>query len=192
MPDNALHPNLAKIAAAYDEIVGRVQRNMTTPAAARTEISQLEARDDEGVRWSIDPDSGQWVRKTAFGDVEFDPNPPTSGYATADPFDLGSTSPVFNPASRLTYDVVPDTPPPPGSLMGATRHRPPAPPSKPAMSARQHIRDWPMGTKALAVLVAGLLAWWGLSTINNTTEPEPAPTPAVQAPTTADPLPAHP
>ena len=69
MNEPTLHPNLAKLAAAYDEILDRIARGQVTSVAARAEIAQLEARDDQGVRWNIDPDTGEWVRKTALGEV---------------------------------------------------------------------------------------------------------------------------
>ena len=62
MNEPTLHPNLAKLAAAYDEILDRIARGQVTSVAARAEIAQLEARDDQGVRWNIDPDTGEWVR----------------------------------------------------------------------------------------------------------------------------------
>ena len=72
---NGLHPNLARIAAAYDSILEQMERQQITVPGARAKIAQLEARDDQGVIWSIDPDSGAFVRKTAFGDMEFDTPP---------------------------------------------------------------------------------------------------------------------
>jgi hypothetical protein len=117
-----LHPNLAKLAAAYDMILERLDRQQVTPIAARAEIAQLEARDDAGVRWSIDPDSGEWIRKTAFGDVEFDPRPPVSGYMTPDAFDYTQTPEVFDPTSRLSMAPVNDSlNAGPSGLSGATR-----------------------------------------------------------------------
>lgn len=122
MNEPTLHPNLAKLAAAYDEILERMARQQITTATARAEISQLEARDDQGIRWNIDPDSGQWVRKTALGDIEFDDAPPTYGYMTPDAFDYTQNPQVFNPSDRLQIAPVNEQLElAPTGLAGATR-----------------------------------------------------------------------
>ena len=72
-----LHPNLARIAVRYDQIVLEMQAGAVNAEKARQLIYQLEARDDHGVRWSIDPASGQFLRRTAFGELVPD-TPPTS------------------------------------------------------------------------------------------------------------------
>jgi len=119
-----LHPNLAKLAAAYDDVVRRLDAGQITVQQANTEIAQLEARDDDGVRWSIDPVTGDWVRKTAFGDSEYDPEPPASGYMTHDAFDYTPDSQVFNPRDLMQLDAVPETNQRPTDLVGATRAMP--------------------------------------------------------------------
>ena len=93
MTEPDLHPNLARLAVAYDDIVLRHSRGQLSAADARTEIAQLEARDDAGIRWSLDPETGQWLRRTASGDLVFDPNPPTYGYRTADAFSWQGETP---------------------------------------------------------------------------------------------------
>lgn len=95
-----LHPNLAAMAASYDLVIAEMEARRLTPAAARARIGALEARDDQGVRWSIDPDTGQFLRKTAFGDVEFD-TPPSSGVMTATGFTYSSTSRDDDPRLRM-------------------------------------------------------------------------------------------
>lgn len=153
MPEPTLHPNLAKIAASYDEIIDRLNRRTITPATAREQIAQLEARDDDGIRWSIDPGSGAWTRKTVFGDVEFDTAPPTFGYATPDAFDLTPNAQAFNPAQRLTHQAVSEQPAHPGSLYGATRRLAPAPPAHPG--GLKVLARVPLRTRLIvAVLVA--------------------------------------
>lgn len=158
MPEPTLHPNLAKIAAAYDDIIERSSRRQITPSQARSLIAQLEARDDDGVRWSIDPDSGQWVRKTAFGDAEFDAAPPTSGYRTFDAHDLDPNSSAFNPADRLTFQAVSEAPPHPGSLLGATRRLEAEP--APTRSLTGLLRDRRALLVALVGVVVVAVAMW--------------------------------
>lgn len=80
-----LHPNLARIAAAYDIVLEEMGQRRLTPQQARDKIAALEARDDNGTRWCIDADTGRWVRYAADGTHVFD-TPPSFGYATHDAF----------------------------------------------------------------------------------------------------------
>jgi hypothetical protein len=153
---SSLHPNLARIAAAYDEICERVARRQITPEEARAEIAQLEARDDEGVRWSLHPDTGTWVRRTAFGDLEFDAAPPAAGYPTMDAFSFtGDVNPAaFDPTTRVTKYAVEDTPVP-GGLRGATRlgaHEPQE------QSWRDRLPRWAVTLTQVGVVAAAVLA----------------------------------
>lgn len=105
-----LHPNIARVAASYDQIIERLRSNQISNAQAFELIEQLEARDDQGVRWSIDAASGRWIRRTMQGHAEFD-TPPTSGYQTHDAFSYTQPDPfaaptadgplVANPNARL-------------------------------------------------------------------------------------------
>jgi hypothetical protein len=118
---DSLHPNLARIAAAYDHIVERFRRGELTPLAARAEILALAARDDEGTIWSIDPDTGAWLRRTVLGDVVPD-TPPTYGLPTVTPFDLSHNPGAFNPDERIHFAPVDEsTMLAPNSFRGATR-----------------------------------------------------------------------
>lgn len=116
---DALHPNLARLAAQYDSIIDDMDAGRLTPAQARTQISQLETRDDHGIRWSIDPDTGEFIRKSAFGDLEYD-TPPTSGVLTHDPFTLNNEFRDDDPNLRLSHVEV-DIVSPPTEHFGATR-----------------------------------------------------------------------
>lgn len=174
-----LHPNLAKIAATYDQICERLARGELTPAKARAEIAQLEARDDEGVRWSLHPDTGTWVRKTAFGDVEFDASPPTHGFAGFDAFDLSPNTTAFNPRDRLTYQRVVDSQPSPGSLYGATRHASPTP--SPREMAPRRARG--LAVKAAAAVAVVLAAFLAVKAATGEQDDgAPTPTPQVVQP----------
>jgi hypothetical protein len=101
-----LHPNLARIGAAYDQVQARASRGEISATQARAEIMHLVARDDEGVLWSIDPSSGNWMRRTITGELVFD-TPPTYGVATPTAHDLSrSPTGVFNPDSNLIFHEV--------------------------------------------------------------------------------------
>lgn len=107
MADGGLHPNLARAAAGYDDVLRRLAAGRITEREAHTEISHLEARDDTGIRWQIDPKTGNWLRKTAFGQLVADPTPPTMGVATATPFDyIPAGSTMFNPDTVLVSETV--------------------------------------------------------------------------------------
>lgn len=109
-----LHPNLARIAAAYDEVQARASRGEISAVQARAEIMHLVARDDEGVLWSIDPSSGQWLRRTISGTLTPD-TPPSYGVATPTAHGLTRRpTGVFNPDSRLLLSDVDEA-----SLLGS-------------------------------------------------------------------------
>jgi len=102
-----LHPNLARLAASYDEIIERYANGALSAAAARAEIATLVARDDDGILWSIDPDSGQWLRRTRSGDL-VPGEPPSYGLATPTPHDLSGDTGSFRPDSRIDFHKVDD------------------------------------------------------------------------------------
>ena len=119
-----LHPNLARLAAAYDDIVARFGRNEITAPEARGRIAALTARDDTGVMWSIDPDTAEWRFQTRTGELQLG-KPPTYGLATPTAFDLSHSSGAFNPDERINfYEVDENLLYPPSSLSGSTRRRP--------------------------------------------------------------------
>lgn len=126
LPPGSLHPNIARIAASYDMIIEQMTQGRLTPAQARAQIEQLEARDDQGVRWSIDPDTGEWIRKTLMGDTQFD-TPPAYGYATDDAYSYSSTrGSEFDPNMRVEMFNAPNEnlTRAPRDLAGATRNLP--------------------------------------------------------------------
>lgn len=87
MSTRPLHPNLAKLAANYDEIIERYANGTLGAVAAQREIAALVARDDEGILWSIDPTTGDWLRKTRSGEL-VPGEPPAYGLETATPHDI--------------------------------------------------------------------------------------------------------
>lgn len=134
VPPAGLHPNIARIAAAYDVILEQLGNRQLSVTEARAKVAQLEARDDQGTRWSIDPDTGQFVRKTAMGAEEYD-TPPRVGYQTDDAFSYTrpqGTNPfahagqVEDPNQRVEMFTAPGDrlTMPPTQLAGATRHGP--------------------------------------------------------------------
>jgi hypothetical protein len=89
--DKPLHPNLARIAAAYDEVMQSHRSGLLPANEARRRVLTLIARDDSGLEWSINPDTGQWQYRTQFG-AQVEANPPAYGVASFSPGDLGSGS----------------------------------------------------------------------------------------------------
>ncbi len=119
----SLHPNLARISAAYDEIFGRWAAGLIDAQEAETEITALVARDDEGILWSIDPSSGAWLRRTVSGALVRS-EPPSFGFATPTPHDMAHSD-VFNPDSLVDMiEVADDLVVSPTALAGATRRVP--------------------------------------------------------------------
>ena len=116
-----LHPNLAKLAAAYDEIFLRWTRGQIDAAEARMEILALQARDDDGILWSIDPESGAWLRRTLHGDL-VPGTPPSYGLATPTPHDLSNNQKAFDPNNAVQMrKVVDELLHSPSALSGSTR-----------------------------------------------------------------------
>jgi hypothetical protein len=105
MASTPLHPNLAKIAASYDDIIYRFGQGRVSAAAARNEVMTLVARDDEGVQWSINPDTGGWQRRTLSGTLVAG-EPPAYGLATATPHDLSDPRAGFRPDSFVELHPV--------------------------------------------------------------------------------------
>lgn len=152
-----LHPNIARMAARYDEIVTRFNHNQLSAAAAMNEISQLEARDDTGVRWCMDPNTGQFMRKTFNGELEYD-TPPSIGVQTPDAFSYTSNPKALNPNDHI--DLVEDRhlSLPPTQLAGATRNDPNTR-VRPEFSstAVDKVMSMSMRTKAIALAIIFVL-----------------------------------
>jgi hypothetical protein len=119
--ENSLHPNLARLAASYQQILGRLNTGTIDLAHAHLEIRELIARDDEGVQWTINPRDGGWLFLSRNGDW-MPATPPPSGFATLTPHDLRdftNEAPVaYNPDWDLALARV-ETPA--TGLVGSTR-----------------------------------------------------------------------
>lgn len=115
--DRPLHPNLARIAAAYDAAMTEFRAGRISPAEARRRVLTLIARDDNGLEWSINPDTGGWQYRNQFGEM-MSANPPAYGVAGFTPADLGGGR-VDDPRVRL-YEVDQDALRSEGQLRGST------------------------------------------------------------------------
>lgn len=99
-----LHPNLARIAAEYDEVVLEARLGRITPAQANSKIAKLVAKDDQGLEWVIEPDSGKWMYKSLSGEYVF-AEPPEYGFTSPTPKDIGSTNKKDFDARLKFYEV---------------------------------------------------------------------------------------
>lgn len=142
-----LHPNLARIAAEYDEIVSLFQRGQMTATQANAKIRALVARDDAGLEWSIDTNTGSWQFRTTTGDLVIS-DPPTWGLAGATPRDFGSLH-GKDPDQRVDFHEV-DESRFAGSLHGSTRRM-----GSPDREQRQR----PKAILGLGVLLVTVLAF---------------------------------
>ena len=88
-----LHPNLARIAARYDELAAEVASGRISSLEGRRRIEALVAKDDNGVEWFIDAETGTW-RYRALDGRSVPADPPMWGMASATPRDFGSQGPV--------------------------------------------------------------------------------------------------
>lgn len=124
MPNQSLHPNLARLASAYDDIISRHQRREISASQARSDILALIARDDNGTNWGIDPDTGDWHYRDIRGKL-IPSDPPSYGLATPTAHDLSNNPNIFNPDTKIQFKVVDESLlHPPGSLSGSTRRAP--------------------------------------------------------------------
>lgn len=162
-----LHPNLARLAAAYDDIFVRWSRGTIDAAQARVEIGALVARDDDGILWSIDPDSGQWLRRTVSGSL-IPSEPPTYGLATPTPHDLSNGAGSFNPDAFVHMQPIDDELlHAPSTLVGSTRRT--------LIADTGRGQRW-SGKKILALALVGVVALVAAALVRNGDSDLPAPT----------------
>lgn len=101
--DRPLNPNLARIAAAYDDVMAAYRAGQLGPQEARRRVLALVARDDTGLEWSINPDTGRWQYRSQFG--EYVPaEPPSYGVAQFTPADLGAGRPDDDRVNLIEVD----------------------------------------------------------------------------------------
>lgn len=97
---DALHPNLARLAKKYDMIVADWAAARIDSATAKAQLRRLQARDDQGVVWTINPDDGKWYRVTMDGRL-VEAVPPRSGVASLSPFDVSIPNGHYNPDNEI-------------------------------------------------------------------------------------------
>jgi hypothetical protein len=146
--DRPLNPNLARIAAAYDDVMASYRAGQITPQEARRRVLALVARDDNGLEWSINPDTGRWQYRSQFGEY-VTAEPPAFGVAGFTPADLGAGN---RNDDRITLiEVDQSALSSPGSLRGSTMFG--------AAPAPRHRR------RSLVLLAAGAMLLVGLVTL---------------------------
>jgi hypothetical protein len=172
----SLHPNLARLAADYDDIVAAFSRSELSVSEARARIRTLVARDDEGTQWSIDPDTADWCYKDRHGAIQKG-NPPSYGHASPNPHQISrpGLSTAGNPDRNIVFAPVDEElMHAPQSLVGSTRrhiyHR-----DASAIPPRPRWLNYLL--VALLVVVASAVVIFALSRpVGNPTAPAPAPT----------------
>jgi hypothetical protein len=151
-----LHPNLARVAASYDQVVADWSSGAISIDDARDRIEALVARDDQGVRWRIDLSDGAWRYETLDG--QWVPGePPTWGLATPGGWDLSnSPDPFGDPRRNITsQDVELDRVTDPNSIQGATIRAAAAATGTPAAST-SGLDLWRLALIAVIVVVVVL------------------------------------
>lgn len=84
-----LHPNLARLAAAYDDVIERHRQGRISARQAKGEVSALFGRDDSGLIWTINPVNGHWCYRNLRGEL-IEAEPPRFGVPSPTPSQLGA------------------------------------------------------------------------------------------------------
>lgn len=182
MDPRRLHPNLARLAASYDDILEQFTRNQLSAEQARQRISALVSRDDQGVQWCISPDDGQWYRVTIHNQLVRD-EPPEVGLATYTGWDLSGGDPMADPRHRIVDIAVdPRELHDASSLVGSTsrfvRNQ-----ADEAARERKRANGWVLLTAGL-VVVAAVSLWMALRH-DEPARPIQSPAPSAPAPAPA-------
>lgn len=150
MPSQPLHPNLARLAAEYDNIIERFSQHRINGIQARAEILALIARDDNGTQWSLDPDTGKWCYRNIRGQL-VEADPPAYGLATPTAHDLSRNPNAFNPDAKIQFQEVDESLMyPPNSLLGSTR--------RPIQVQRGKVASFLLTSKGKMVVLVALIA----------------------------------
>ena len=117
-----LHPNLARLAASYQEICERFALGSIDAVQSSAEVRDLVARDDDGVQWTINPRDGGWLYMSMQNGWQ-PGTPPTSGLATLTAHDVTARSSLgseirYNPDDSIAWSEVDESA---EGLRGATR-----------------------------------------------------------------------
>jgi hypothetical protein len=100
--DTNLHPSLARLASTYDNIVEQYSQGLISAIEARKRITELSARDDNGVIWRLDPDTALWQYLTIQNTWKT-ATPPTSGLVLPTGHDISGNIRSYNPDSRIEF-----------------------------------------------------------------------------------------
>jgi len=98
-----IHPNLARIASIYDEVVLAQRGGRISETEAYSRIGNLVAKDDFGTEWSIDPHTGGWRYRDKWGDYYY-AQPPEYGIVGAVPYDMQSGTTTYPRVSLYPVD----------------------------------------------------------------------------------------
>lgn len=153
-----LDPALARLAAAHDEIVARYADGTISSEQAEREVSELVARDQDGVLWGIHPATGDWYYQAADGSLQRG-EPPTHGVAPPSSFELSGEWQRHDPDHHVALFAVDEGAlRRSGGLVDSTRGPLPAP-----LRTRRRA-DVPVRVVAVAgvALAAAAAAWWAL------------------------------
>jgi hypothetical protein len=101
-----LHPNLARIAVAYQDLVQAYASGLVDANRASVMMRELVARDDEGTQWTINPRDGGWLRCTVWGEW-VSANPPQNGFATLSAWELSGTKGADQALMYASVDAAP-------------------------------------------------------------------------------------
>lgn len=179
MPADSLHPALARLAVAYDDIRRRAEyRELSVPEATAL-MRELVARDDQGVQWTINPATGAWERRQLDG-TWVPAAPPMSGVLLPTPHDLAPSRNI-GPDGMLMFTQVPKgLEGEPSSLVGALRVTTTTGGPASDRPRRRGALVAVAAAVAVAVVAAGVAGWAAAS-------PDPAPKPAPGASASAKP-----
>ena len=100
-----LHPNLAQIAASYDQLVEEYAQGKLDATEVGYQMNRLQARDDNGIVWRISPDSGQWQRRNPSNEW-VEATPPVSGKPTMTSWGASRADRLEDPRKRVLHREV--------------------------------------------------------------------------------------
>ena len=115
----SLHPNLARIALRYDETINKFNEGQLDAKETLAILQTLVARDDNGVLWAINPQSGSWVYKNMNNEFVVG-QPPVYGIAGLKAIDLDSKARFDNDWNISNIEIDQSLIYPIGSLNGST------------------------------------------------------------------------
>lgn len=123
-----LHPNLALLQTEYDRIIRAAADGHLPQTEALRQAGRLWQRDDQGVAWRINPETGRWEFRRVDGEWA-QGVPPAYGTYSATPQDAQADTAASRgqPSQLSTFTVDEDklARSGPNTLVGATRREQP-------------------------------------------------------------------